>query len=98
MVMVMVMRLVLFLAIGTLLAASDGATARGEVLPEKMGVFSIRAFSAFLFALAAAILSLVPSRFVAPYRSLGSSGCCWISRCSREQEAAPARRTGNRTL
>ncbi|MEO5703542.1 MAG: hypothetical protein ABIR64_00955 [Candidatus Limnocylindrales bacterium] len=65
---------VLFLAVGTLLARADGATARGEVLPEQMGLFSIRAFSAFLFALAAAILSLVPSRFVAPYRSLGSSG------------------------
>jgi hypothetical protein len=65
---------VLFLAVGTLLAGPDGGTARGEVLPEPMGLFSIRAFSAFLFALAAAILSLVPSRGIAPYRSLGTSG------------------------
>ncbi|HUG29765.1 MAG TPA: hypothetical protein VMQ65_04515 [Candidatus Limnocylindria bacterium] len=65
---------VLFLAVGTLLAGPDGATARGEVLPEPMGLFSIKAFSAFLFALAAAILSLVLSRQVGPYRSLGTSG------------------------
>lgn len=65
---------VLFLAVGTLLAGPDGATARGEVMPEAMGLFSIRAFSAFLFALAAAILSLVLSRHVGPYRSLGTSG------------------------
>lgn len=65
---------VLFLAVGTLLAGPDGATARGEVMPEPMGLFSIRAFSAFLIALAAAILSLVPSRRVAPYRALGTSG------------------------
>ena len=65
---------VLFLAVGTLIAGPDGATARGEVLPEPMGLFSIRAFSAFLFALAAAILSLVLSPRVGPYRSLGTSG------------------------
>jgi len=65
---------VLFLAVGTLLAGPDGATARGEVMPEPMGLFSIRAFSAFLFALAAAILSLVPTRHVGPYRALGTSG------------------------
>ena len=65
---------VLFLAVGTLIAGPEGATARGEVLPEPMGLFSIRAFSAFLFALAAAILSLVLSRHVGPYRSLGTSG------------------------
>lgn len=65
---------VLFLAVGTLLAGPDGATARGEVMPEPMGLFSIRAFSAFLFALAASILSLVLSREVAPYRALGTSG------------------------
>jgi hypothetical protein len=65
---------VLFLAVGTLLAGPDGATARGEVMPEPMGLFSIRAFSAFLFALAAAILSLVASREVGPYRELGTSG------------------------
>ena len=65
---------VLFLAVGTLIAGPDGATARGEVLPEPMGLFSIKAFSAFLFALAAAILSLVLSRNVGPYRSLGTSG------------------------
>lgn len=65
---------VLFLAVGTLIAGPDGATARGEVLPEAMGLFSIKAFSAFLFALAAAILSLVLSRHVGPYRSLGLSG------------------------
>lgn len=65
---------VLFLAVGTLIAGPDGATARGEVLPEPMGLFSIKAFSAFLFALAAAILSLVLSRHVGPYRSLGTSG------------------------
>lgn len=65
---------VLFLAVGTLVAGPEGATARGEVLPEPMGLFSIRAFSAFLFALAAAILSLVLSSRVGPYRSLGLSG------------------------
>jgi hypothetical protein len=65
---------VLLLAVGTLIAGPDGATARGEVLPEPMGLFSIKAFSAFLFALAAAILSLVLSRYVGPYRSLGTSG------------------------
>ncbi len=70
----MVGAFVLFLAVGTLLAGPDGGTARGEVLPEPMGLFSIRAFSAFLFALAAAILSLVVSRSVGPYRSLGLSG------------------------
>jgi len=70
---------VLFLAIGTFLAGPDGATARGEVLPEQMGLFSIRAFSAFLFALAVAILSLVPSRDIGPYRSLGTSGLYLIA-------------------
>lgn len=65
---------VLLLAVGTLLAGPDGATARGEIFPEQMSPFSIKAFSAFLFALAAAILSSVRSTDLAPFRALGWAG------------------------
>jgi amino acid transporter len=60
--------------VGTLLAGPDGATARGEIFPEQMSPFSIKAFSAFLFALAAAILSAVRSTDLAPFRALGWAG------------------------
>ena len=63
-----------FLAVGTLLAGPDGGTARGEVFPEQMGLFSIKAFSAFLFAIAASIASLFPARTLRPYRELGLAG------------------------
>jgi hypothetical protein len=65
---------VVFLAVGTLLAGPDGGTARGEVFPEQMGLFSIKAFSAFLFAIAISIASLFPARTLRPYRELGLAG------------------------
>ncbi len=65
---------VALLAIGTLIAGPDGATARGEVFPEPMGPFSIRAFSAFLFPLSVAIASVLWARDLRPFRALGWSG------------------------
>lgn len=65
---------VLLLGIGTLLAGPDGATARGAIFPEQMGLFSIRAFSAFLFAIGVAIVSLLPARSMRPYRVLAMGG------------------------
>jgi hypothetical protein len=65
---------VLLLAVGTLVAGPDGATARGEIFPEQMGLFSIRAFSAFFFALAAAQGSTLLSNHIQPYRDLGWAG------------------------
>lgn len=65
---------VLLLAVGTLLAGPDGAAARGDIFPEPMSLFSLRAFSAFLFALAAAQGSALLSRSVTPYFHLGRAG------------------------
>jgi hypothetical protein len=65
---------VLLLAIGTLLAGPTGAIATGTVFPEPMGLFSIRAFSAFLFAIAAAIAAVLLGRSVEPYEALGWAG------------------------
>jgi hypothetical protein len=65
---------VLLLAVGTLLAGPDGASARGEIFPEQMSLFSLRAFSAFLFSLAAAMGATMLSRSVAPYLDLGWAG------------------------
>jgi hypothetical protein len=65
---------VLLLAVGTLFAGPDGATARGEIFPERMGLFSIRAFSAFLFALSIAQGAALLSSSVEPYLQLGWAG------------------------
>jgi hypothetical protein len=65
---------VLFLAIGTLLAGPNGATASGAIFPEPMGLFSIRAFSAFLFAIAGSIGSVLLARSIEPYEYLGWAG------------------------
>ena len=65
---------VALLALGAFIAGPDGTTARGEVFPEAMGLFSIRAFCAFLFALTMAILSALLSRDLAPYRALTFAG------------------------
>lgn len=65
---------VLLLAVGTLLAGPDGASARGEIFPEPMSLFSLRAFSAFLFSLAASMGATMLSRSVAPYLELGWAG------------------------
>jgi len=65
---------VALLALGAFMAGPDGTTARGEVFPEAMGLFSIRAFCAFLFALTTAILSALLSRDLAPYRALTFAG------------------------
>ena len=65
---------VLLLAVGTLLAGPDGATARGAIFPEQMGLFSIRAFSAFLFSIGIAIMLVVPSPSMWPYRELALGG------------------------
>lgn len=65
---------VLFLAFGTLVAGADGATARGDVFPEQMGLFSIRAFSAFLFSIGLAIASVLLARSALPYLHLGAAG------------------------
>lgn len=65
---------VLLLAVGTLLAGPDGATARGEIFPEPMSPFSMRAFSAFLFSIGLAQAAVLLSRSVAPYLDLGWAG------------------------
>jgi hypothetical protein len=65
---------VLLLAIATLVAGPDVATARGEVFPEQMSLFSIRAFSAFLFSIGAAIGSVLLARSALPYLHLGWAG------------------------
>jgi len=65
---------VLFLAFGTLIANQGGAISRGEVFPEQLTQFSIRSFSAFLFAVAAGIGSVLLARSVEPYVALGWAG------------------------
>jgi hypothetical protein len=65
---------VLLLAFGTWFAGPTGSTARGGIFPEQMGLFSIRAFSAFLFAIASAISSVLLARSIEPYRALGWAG------------------------
>lgn len=62
------------LSIATLQAGPDGAAARGEFVPEPLGLFTIRAFSAFFFALAGAALSLLFARSLRPYDALGLAG------------------------
>jgi hypothetical protein len=65
---------VLFLAIGALISGPDGATARGQVFPEPMGLFSMRAFSAFLFAIVGLIVAALLSRGLDPFIALGWAG------------------------
>jgi len=65
---------VLVLAFGTLIANQGGAISRGEVFPEQLSQFSIRSFSAFLFAVAAAIGSVLLARSIEPYIALGWAG------------------------
>jgi hypothetical protein len=62
------------LSIATLIAGSNGAAARGEFFPEPLGLFSIRAFSAFFFALTMSALSLLPARSLVPYHELARAG------------------------
>lgn len=62
------------LAIGTFIAGPDGAIAQGRVFPEPMSLFSIRAFSAFLFALTVASASLLLTRRALPYHELARAG------------------------
>jgi hypothetical protein len=63
-----------FLGAGTLIAGPNGIVAQGRVFPEAMSLFSIRAFSAFLFALALASASLVVARHALPYHELARAG------------------------
>ena len=65
---------VLLLAVGTLLAGPNGATATGAIFPEPMGLFSIRAFSAFLFAVAGSIGAVLLARSIEPYVALAWGG------------------------
>lgn len=65
---------VLFLAVGTLLAGANGATATGGIFPEPLGLFSIRAFSAFLFAVAGSIGAVLLARSIEPYVALAWGG------------------------
>jgi hypothetical protein len=62
------------LAVATLRASGDGAAARGEFVPEQMGLFAIRAFAAFFVALAASALSLLAARSLRPYDALALAG------------------------
>lgn len=62
------------LCIATIVAGPDGMAARGLVVPEVMGVFSIRAFSAFFLAIALASLSLLATRDARVYDELGQAG------------------------
>jgi len=62
------------LALGTFIAGPDGAIAQGRVFPETMSLFSIRAFSAFLFALTVASASLLVARQSLPYHELARAG------------------------
>ncbi|MBA3851787.1 MAG: hypothetical protein H0X59_05415 [Chloroflexi bacterium] len=62
------------LALGTFIAGPEGAIAQGRVFPEPMSLFSIRAFSAFLFALTVASASLLVARRALPYHELARAG------------------------
>lgn len=62
------------LCLATVLAGPDGMAARGLVVPEVMGLFSIRAFSAFFLAIALASLSLLATRDARVYDELGQAG------------------------
>lgn len=65
---------VLFLSIGTLVANQGGSVSRGVIFPEPMGQFSIRSFSAFLFAVAGGIGSVLLARSIEPYIALAWAG------------------------
>jgi hypothetical protein len=62
------------LALGTSLAGPDGTVAQGRVFPEAMSLFSMRAFSAFLFALAVSAATLLAAREALPYHELARAG------------------------
>jgi hypothetical protein len=63
-----------FLAVGTLRAGPGGQTAYGGVVPETLSLFSIRAFSAFLFAISAASWSMLLARNPRPMWELDRGG------------------------
>ena len=58
----------------TATAGPDGMAARGLVVPEAMGLFSIRAFTAFFLAIALASLSLLATRDERTYDAMGRAG------------------------
>lgn len=62
------------LALGTLVAGPNGTVAHGNVFPEALTLFSIRAFCTFLFALACAAASLAVARQALPYIELARAG------------------------
>jgi hypothetical protein len=65
---------VLGLTAGTLIAGPDGVVARGEFFPEPLGLFSIRAFAAFFFAIAGSALVLLVARETRPFTVLTRAG------------------------
>lgn len=66
------------LAVATFISGPDGQAARGLFFPETMGLFSVRAFSAFFLALAAAGIAVITARDVATYDELGRAGLLLI--------------------
>lgn len=62
------------LALGTAIAGAEGAIAQGRVFPETMSPFSMRAFAAFLFALAVSSASLLVARQALSYFELARAG------------------------
>jgi hypothetical protein len=62
------------LALGTFIAGPNGTVAQGNVFPEALTLFSIRAFCAFLFALTGATATLLAARQPLPFLELGRAG------------------------
>ena len=63
-----------FLSVVTLLAQQGGGATEGRVVPDRMTLFTVRAFSAFFFALTASVASLVATRDYETFLQLGSGG------------------------
>ena len=63
-----------FLSVVTFLAQPGGAATEGRVVPDRMTLFTVRAFSAFFFALTVSVASLFATRDYETFLQLGRGG------------------------
>lgn len=66
--------IVLGLSLATLLARPGGSATEGGFVPEKMTLFTVRAFSAFFLAIAGASLAVLAGNRVRTYLDFGRAG------------------------
>ena len=66
--------LVLGLALATLIARPGGSATEGGFVPERMTLFTVRAFSAFFLAIAGASLAVLAVNRIRMYFDFGQAG------------------------